>query len=1282
MPKNQIHEKLEYSENLFKAITEQSGEGISLADTAGNYVFVNKAFCEMTGYSQSELIKMNVRNLIPSDINISLFPKIVKKQSGSRETELMRKNGSRFWSEIKGYPIELDGNNFVLGIVRNITDQRYNEIIIEKFFEQPMNIHLITDFDGKIHRINTGCYNILGYSKEELEGTLFFDLIHPDDWDSTNEEMVKLGQGKTIFYFENRYRHKDGDYRQLAWSAIASTQDQHVYAIATDITGQKQTEVTLAKEQKFIHTILDSAQTGVFIYNLKQKQYEYVNPRHTELVGYTQDQMNKIMLEELVHPNDMENAYIHFNKVNHDKTNKIYEHEFRLKRSDGNWIWCLSWDSVFERDTSGEAISFIGTIQDITDRKKNELINKARLHLLEFAEEHSVEDLFEETLNETEKLTNSSIGFYHFVKDDQNTIILQNWSTNTKEKFCKVEGKGAHYPIELAGVWVDCVHQRKPVIHNDYASLKHKKGMPEGHAKVIREIVVPIMRGNKITAILGIGNKSTEYSQVDVDTVSNLADLSWDIVERKRAEEALQESEERNRILLQNGSDGIHILDMDGYVIEANASFCAMLGYEQNEIIGMNVSKWDAHFKPEDISTIIREQYNTQSRLEFSSIHKRKNGSTFEVEISGQPMELKGQQLMFYSSRDISERKLQETLIKESEQRFRALFEYSSDAIALIENMFFIDCNNALLNLIGYKDKSELIGKSPAEFSPEFQPDGKKSIDKANELFKLVFKKGSQRFEWVHLRPNGEEFFVDVNLTRINERERQIVHCIWRDITNLKYAELALRQSEEQFRLIFQNSPLGIYIADTNGKILSANMSLVNMLGSPSVEATRKINVLKFPTLVHNGYAENFKMCVKENKTVTLEMPYTTKWGKEIFLSTYIIPLADSHGNVEKVYTIMEDIAIRKKGEEILRKSEDGLKQAQKIAHLGNWTWNIEKNTIEWSDEIYRIFGMNSKEFIPSYEAFIAAIHPDDRDFVLKSVENAMNLKTPFDIEHRILRKDKVVRYVHGNGHTIFDENDKPIEMVGIIHDITEKKQVDEKLKNFNAALIRSNQDLEDFAYVASHDLQEPLRKIISFAERLKLKYVDQLPEQGQYYLERIDDASVRMRTLIDDLLSYSRVATKTKPFENVDLNEQLNIVLSDIEISAKEKNATIKIEKLPVIHGDKIQMRQLFQNILTNAIKFSKPGESPFIKIQKIKSPKDQLCIEVTDNGIGFEQEFAEKIFLPFNRLHSREDFEGSGIGLAVCKKIVERHGGKIEAKSRPDRGTKFIIHLPVEKK
>ena len=237
------------------------------------------------------------------------------------------------------------------------------------------------------------------------------------------------------------------------------------------------------------------------------------------------------------------------------------------------------------------------------------------------------------------------------------------------------------------------------------------------------------------------------------------------------------------------------------------------------------------------------------------------------------------------------------------------------------------------------------------------------------------------------------------------------------------------------------------------------------------------------------------------------------------------------------------------------------------------------------------------------------------------------------------------------------------------------------ELTLYSEELSRSNRELEDFAFVASHDLQEPLRKIRAFGDRLQTNYAQLLDEKGADYIDRMKNAAERMSNLINDLLEFSRISTRGKPFKNVPLQQLIESTLGDIEISIEESGATITLDKLPEINADASQMHHLFLNLISNAIKFRKNDVKPIIEIQynqETTSQEQWHVITVKDNGIGFEQEFSDKIFVPFQRLHARTEYKGTGIGLAICRRIVERHGGKISATSVLGEGTNFKIEIP----
>ncbi|NKQ35736.1 MAG: hypothetical protein HF973_08995 [Chloroflexi bacterium] len=258
--------------------------------------------------------------------------------------------------------------------------------------------------------------------------------------------------------------------------------------------------------------------------------------------------------------------------------------------------------------------------------------------------------------------------------------------------------------------------------------------------------------------------------------------------------------------------------------------------------------------------------------------------------------------------------------------------------------------------------------------------------------------------------------------------------------------------------------------------------------------------------------------------------------------------------------------------------------------------------------------------------------------------------------------------------------------------EIKERQQVEEELKIYAAELEHSNRELQDFAYVASHDLQEPLRKIQAFSDRLEQRYGDLLDERGLDYLSRMQSAATRMRTQIEDLLAFSRVTTAAQPFSWVDMSKIVAAVMSDLEIRIEEMGAVVEVNPLPMIMADPSQMRQLMLNLLGNALKFHRPGSPPRVQISshyvqdydevadgRLVS-RQMVQIVVQDNGIGFEEKYQERIFNLYERLHSRREYEGTGMGLAICRKIALRHNGRIQAKSQPGQGATFTVTLPVE--
>ena len=646
-------------------------------------------------------------------------------------------------------------------------------------------------------------------------------------------------------------------------------------------------------------------------------------------------------------------------------------------------------------------------------------------------------------------------------------------------------------------------------------------------------------------------------------------------------------------------------------------------------------------------------------------------------------------------------------------------------------------------------------------------------------------------------------------------------------------------KSETRYRNLFEHSPVPIWEIDASGlkqylnelrslgindisSYLSTKITnikdLVSLIRVISVnqrsifnnERTGKENFIKdIPDYFNADTFEVFKKAFIElDKGITQTISEVEFiFGGEI--KSYLAHISVIPGKEKDLSDILisfVEITKHKEYARLILENEARLKRSQEIAHLGSWELDLENDRLTWTDEVYRIFGLNREGTETTYEAFLEAIHPEDRNNVdneyRKSIRN--NLCT-YDVEHRIIRKNTgEVRFVHEKCEHFRNEAGRIIRSIGMVHDITERKKIENELiaskqklnlalengkigiwewnpntdklipdkrtekifelengshkrtftelesmiheddvahlrasvqnslKNktsletifriksnsgkikyisiralvvrdrtdrelklsgvafditemqegterlilkLNEELLRSNKELERFAYVASHDLQEPLRMVTNFTQLLSRKYEDKLDKDAREYIYYAVDGATRMYDLINGLLAYSRIHTKGKEFQKVDLNRILENSLRNLSLVIDERRAEIKSDDLPVVFADESQMVQLFQNFIANSIKFSK--DTPQISISS-KSEKKHHVISISDNGIGIDTQHFDRIFQIFQRLHHRDEFKGTGIGLAICKRIVERHGGNIWVESEPGKGSTFHFTIP----
>ena len=390
---------------------------------------------------------------------------------------------------------------------------------------------------------------------------------------------------------------------------------------------------------------------------------------------------------------------------------------------------------------------------------------------------------------------------------------------------------------------------------------------------------------------------------------------------------------------------------------------------------------------------------------------------------------------------------------------------------------------------------------------------------------------------------------------------------------------------------------------------------------------------------------------------------------------------------------VTHDIHDALKSKEEVETTRELLAETEELLQFGSWTWEIGSDTVTWTSGLYTLLGYRPHEVDARIDLdfYLSHVQEEYMQAFQEIIKTSLKEGSDFTYEYVIRTHSGMLKNISTRGKLVKDANGEVSKMLCVNRDITALRSFEKEQERNIRELNRSNRDLEEFAYIASHDLQEPLRKISMFTERLKAKYEQGLDKEGELFIERILASAANMRTLIDNLLDFSRANRRSNTFDQVDIRTVFDGVVSELELKIEETKADINFSgTFPTIEAVNSEMKQLFSNILSNAIKFKKPDAAVRVDVQAAKLSKTEkhvlslpasqtfFRIEMRDNGIGFDPEYSEKIFQIFQRLNGKSEYPGSGIGLAICKKITEKHNGLIFAKSQPDEGAIFTVILP----
>lgn len=605
---------------------------------------------------------------------------------------------------------------------------------------------------------------------------------------------------------------------------------------------------------------------------------------------------------------------------------------------------------------------------------------------------------------------------------------------------------------------------------------------------------------------------------------------------------------------------------------------------------------------------------------------------------------------------------------KETSEHLAYLVENAQyDMIFVLNNDgIILESNTLAKNFFGYSEKeiSSLNLKELLVFQDPLEWEN---------IINSISEFNNWRGEMKGKTKENNEFFLEMTLSKSEEKSnlKGNMICFIRDISARKSIEALLNSNHAKTTALIKAIPDLIFRVDCNGTLIdykSFDETQLLVSNSKKNEIPNNISEL-FSASITSIFLSYINQTIVSKEMCFFECQLPTKKGN----IDYEVRAVVSDKDKNEVLFILRDISKRKEAE----------KELQKLSLVASKTNNAilisdKEGKIEWVNNAFTKMSEYNVEEVIGNTPQILRNKEENLVSFRKSLQKCIDKQEPLVYEVLNYTKSGKPYWVLSNTSPVFDDDGNFKYFVVIDIEITEQKLAEKKLRKYAAELERSNQELQAFAYVASHDLKEPLRKVMTYSDRIITKYKSKFDENGQHYFERMRASTLRMQALIEALLNYSRVSTQANEFEKTDLKEIIQIIVADLEIQIKDTGGKVLFDKLPVIKADKLQMRQLFQNLISNSLKFHKPNVPPVVQILYNDKIKKNHIITVKDNGIGFDEKHNEKIFKPFQRLHHQTEYEGSGIGLAICDKIIQRHQGTITVKSNPDEGAQFIISLP----
>jgi PAS domain S-box-containing protein len=1286
---------LESRNNFIETILKNIPIGIAVNEIdTSKATIVNDNFSKIYGWPSEEISDVdNFFNAVYPDVEYrnQIKQRIIDDINSNdinrlewKNIRITTKNGETRYVNAKNIP--LFHQNLMISTVIDVTNEYEQALQIEQVKNNQEALingtdDLIWSIDQNLNIItaNQAYFNTMKLvTQRQIKAgdSVFVEEFGPEmnvKWKAYYERAITGEKFEVEDKLYNPFTKKNS-YNLTSFNPIINANNEiiGVACFAKNITEIKEAQEAMEYSNKRFEYVTKATFDAIWDWDIVENKI-FWGENYSKLFGYLDDAAitDTQKVHNRLHPNELQDIIKSVDEVFKTNSNN-WQREHLFKKSNGEYTF-VSNKAIIVRDNTGKPIRAIGAMQDISVRKQEE----QRLKLMESVIVNANDAVI---ITEAEpidlpgpKIIYVNEAFTKITGYSQDEVvgksprILQGPKTDKNELYKLRKALENWQPAEITIInykkngdefWIN--FSLKPIANKDgwYTHwISIERDVTENKKNEIQKQVF-----NEISLLF---NKEVEL----ITTLQSVTELITNFDNYNVGEIWLVDNE---NAFIELKTTYANTKEIQNFYTENKIKQCQL----NEDLAGIvwKTKQVQLFTNIHDNKNFLRKELAKKYQLQtFIGIPLSYNNQFLGVVILGSQLDKNPFSLYRNILSDLETFLGAEIKRKKLEEELNRIFLTAPDVIATINKKgFFKKINPACCKLLEYTE-DELLSIPLSEL---MHPDDRnKSIDELNNIAET---QSSMYFENRYITKNGNTIWLAWTVTASTEED--LFFGVAKNITEQKRLSQLLNE------------------ANTLAKIGSWEVNLINntIYWSSITKEIHEVDDDYVPDLVTsiNFYKEGedrekinslIQESLSEGKEWDVELKIITakkneKWVRAIGKTEF------RNGICVRVFGSFQDIDYRKKAEEIIKTSNERFTNVVRATNDAIWDWDITNDTLYWGEGFKNIFGLEHGIVAPSEETWTKYIHPDDLESTVNNFNEtiANTSKNNWIYEYRFKNNDGKYTHVIDKALILRNHVGEAIRVVGAMIDITYRIEHEESLKFLNKQLDErakqlaiSNTELEQFAYIASHDLQEPLRMVSSFLTQLEKKYNDLLDEKGKKYIYLAVDGSKRMRQIILDLLEFSRVGRFESTIENVNMNLIVQDVLKLLKKSIDEKNVNIIVDPLPILKTYTSPITQVFQNLINNAIKYSKPNTRTNVRISFTENGHEYI-FSVSDNGIGIESTYFEKIFIIFQRLHLREEYSGTGMGLAIVKKIVENLNGRIWVESEIDIGSTFYFTLP----